>query len=304
MRAFLFYTWFLASTLQVSGCKTLESVSQPKILGGEKAVEGQFPATIRLATLMCTGTVIGAQTILTAAHCVSKIDEPVMRSTLAPGAIITFHYGADIGPPINVQVVGVEVHPTWFAKMREAQETSQLVKQQPQLLAAVTASKDVTDIAVIRVKENLNLPIAAIDSSVKQIGEQVTIQGYGLPSASSPGPGKVLHFFKKKINGVDARKYYFNRESDVDPASIKDMKNVTTGDSGGAVYCGADAAKICGVNSGGLTSGAKVEDIFAQLESQGIDPYVDGAFDKLLLGSYFAARIDTPDVMQWIHDRR
>ena len=70
-------------------CASPAMAQQPRIIGGNTASEGEYPAQgfLRLQTSVgpftCGGTLIGARQFLTAAHCATQ---PGTETPLAPGA--------------------------------------------------------------------------------------------------------------------------------------------------------------------------------------------------------------------------
>lgn len=281
-----------------------EGQSESKTIGGVQAAAGQFPATVLLPDQLCTGTIIGKNAILTAAHCV--LDEKLsIRTTLAPGVKVSVGASETITnkslTPYTVSAV--ELHPS-AAEVRA--EMLKLGPTDDKSLIKLVYNSRVSDLAVIIVHEDFAKPYAAI-SPVPQVKSQdLILQGYGKPYFNSSGPGNTLNYYKRRYAKLLSTRMWFNAADEAQRDDILRRKSLTAGDSGGATYVEAalNKAVVVGVNSGGeLTD---IADPIAEIKAQGLDPFANDleAIHKIMLGDYFVARTDwlagSPSAGLWL----
>ncbi len=123
---------------------------------GLEAEAGEWPDVVEVAD-RCTGSIVGNDTILTAAHCLKDVDpnRPDI-SILVPG----------LG---SFEVVSVFSHPHWLWR--------------PSASGAEFRALESHDIAVLRVKTRNafahHIPVRFLSSSADLIGASVSMIGYG-----------------------------------------------------------------------------------------------------------------------------
>lgn len=157
--------WLLAAGCDRSS-RPIERAVSPQIINGAPLAEELSPQVVRLDLLfsdapgsgrfhtLCTGTIIGARSVLTAAHCVQS-----GNNTFVAGTIQTVDGAFD--------VAGFAVHPNFH----------------------VDASLGLLDDAAV-IGTAADLPIAPMPilASISPVaGETLTIEGYGVTESGASG---------------------------------------------------------------------------------------------------------------------
>lgn len=165
------------------------------------------PSTVALlrddGTVACSGTMIGATTVLTAAHCRDKLGRASAR--------VRGRYRLPAGGYQDVEGIGdlVVLYPVSDASYAGATSTW------------------TPDLAVLRLRWALELPRARLDAGTAGLGSEVTVAGFGITHAD-PGGGKK-HF---GINTVtDGTGWFFQQRWRPELGG-----GVCAGDSGGSVF--------------------------------------------------------------------
>ena len=194
---------------------------QQSIINGE--VTGDYPSTglllfsdnFETATVGCTATLIGCQTVLTAAHCVCPEDVYSGTCAVQPRGLFFQHAG-------YYEVAEINVHPDYRRLSNSALEH---------------------DIAVITLTE----PVSGIEPTPIQMEQPAlgpaTIVGFGRTSES-------LHDYGVKRTGTAQLTACDGNESDAQHLCWRNDSLLCQGDSGGPLFVGeGDAMTIAGVSS-------------------------------------------------------
>jgi hypothetical protein len=243
-----------------AGClaPSKSDASASELVGGTRAVEGQFPSTLYLA-FGCTGAKVGPRHILSAAHCVTAQEHggllsPALRAG-SPIAVSNATVPRAEGTMITVTIAKVWVHPGW-------------VEQSDAVWNPEATAGDVAVIELDAPSEALlaRVPEATIDLKPVQPGDLITIGGYGcesFPAESAPTPLKSQK--TRVIEGKDTASGarwvgdFFATQSLREPpppgsvdggTSSEGLAGLCPGDSGGPVYRDDGSTRlIAGVNS-------------------------------------------------------
>jgi secreted trypsin-like serine protease len=166
------------SALQLHGCKQRpESDSRVKVVNGTIVNENGFPAVVRIRfelsstrSAECTATWVSDRTLLTAAHCVEGADR-------SPGKL-----SVSKGTGIGQRAVKVISHPTYRP-----------------------GCGDCNDIAIAIFKENTSpfyIPVALTQA---QVGDPLTIVGFGNFNHETQSGSGVKRRGNNKVSAIDYR---------------------------------------------------------------------------------------------------
>ena len=210
----LFFTILILST----GCAKNAHVKENKIFNGSignktysivngaPVKPGQFPATVGLVDdrgrVFCTGSIIGYDFIMTAAHCViEKLDT-------------TFYimYDCESENSCNnyIQVIGMAIHPSYRHNQRNWNDIAVLLLGNP-----------------IKTKNNIELLPYSKYTDVLKPGKLVFLVGYG--RSSDHGGAGILRYGVAVINKISGKEIILGKD-DVTKG------NVCYGDSGSPLY--------------------------------------------------------------------
>lgn len=192
-------------------------------------------------TPICTGTVIGRRTILSAAHCFVDVATSQKTTIEELATKLSVGFGVEIvasqrDPAVQFRAIeSVDVHPNY--KMNA--------------LAAAGAGEELDDVSIIHLSEDIPLSATVVslsnDASVLEKGKVLDIAGYGVT--------------KGGVNSVHAT--HLNRtqitidEPNVNPTqfsyNVIGGHSACSGDSGGPAYTHDDNGKlvVVGVTSWG-----------------------------------------------------
>ncbi len=190
----------------------------------------------------CSGTLIQANAVLTAAHC-------AVKGTIAAGVF----YG-DANNPKFVSVASIRQHPAYVP-----------ITQSLGTLAAFN------DVAVYILKQNINLPVLPIDSSKAVVsGDVIDIFGYGTDengdfSFDDLKSGQML------VDSVT--------ENHISTFFNGDGSNTCQGDSGGPAIIQINGqSALVGITSTGTARNCKEGDnsLFTNLQNPSILDFISG----------------------------
>ncbi|EDV46403.1 serine protease SP24D [Drosophila erecta] len=194
-----------------------DSDVEPRIVGGTKAQEGQFPHQISLrrrGSHTCGGSIITKDYVVTAAHCVKQGNNvaPANQLEIQAGSLLLSSGG------VRVPVATVTVHPNYKGIGH--------------------------DVAVLRLRNSLsfNSKIAAIELATKDPPSDATvdISGWGAISQRGPLSNSLLYVQVKALSRESCQKSYFRQLPETTMCLLHPKnKGACYGDSGGpATYQG------------------------------------------------------------------
>lgn len=126
----------LCSSLGLGACDAHDEpegeLDELRIIDG--SLTDQWPAVVGIASSvgLCTGTQISDRLILTAAHCLTEVDENGVITTAAP-ASVSVYWGADLlatltGQPDPTRIglrgaTRIDIHPSWTFELAASTES-------------------------------------------------------------------------------------------------------------------------------------------------------------------------------------
>lgn len=287
-----------------AGCRTAstQGESEAKLVGGTEALDHEYPSVLIWTTAdspltksYCTGTKIGANLLLTAAHCVLLQDD-------VPNAPYTgrWHRIASMGPGKEIKysrerrLAAQTPHQRLkIVKLHLPPAVDNCLAAAP-LLPECTGRMPKPDIAVIEVSGMEGTPFGAMPKSAVEYGrvetgQRITIMGYGMTDDEMNHlPRLKFHrsevaapnVLKAKLEGTEAERdglpdmrLFFGSVGILEGALFA---NLGSGDSGGPVMREtANGPVVIGVNSDG----------FCPLEQLECQRTTNSFFQRLDLGA-------------------
>ncbi|XP_016924071.2 serine protease SP24D [Drosophila suzukii] len=225
---FLFLLCAAGSLGQVQA-KSNDSVVEPRIVGGTRAKEGQFPHQISLRRRgghTCGGSIISENYIVTAAHCVKQ------GSNVAPADQLSIQAGSLLlsSGGVVIPVATVTVHPNYKGNGY--------------------------DVAVLRLKQSLNLGsnIAAIQLATDDPPTDATvdISGWGYISQKGPISNSLLYVQVKALSRETCQRHYLRQLPETTMCLMHPSnKGACYGDSGGPATYGGKLVGLASFVIGG-----------------------------------------------------
>jgi hypothetical protein len=186
------------------------------IVGGDDAGVCQFPSVVSMlvfggSTMICSGTLIHPQVVLTSAHCLIP-DSPI--DSVGFGELTP-----DVGEPaLVVDTVQCEGHPGWAEN--ESHDVAYCILEQP-------VGVDIVPL------------IAGCENDALQVGQETVIVGFGSTFAIvDPDTGEFL-----EIEGIGTKRYttqtihsHDTEMGFVNMVGVDNMHSACFGDSGGPAF--------------------------------------------------------------------
>jgi len=173
----------LLGLVTLASCRTFNSPSDPKLIGGTLATATDIPYVVFIRSNVgdgCTATKIAAKMYLTAAHCLQDSDTRGIRAGFTNLADVTFtidsarhvQFGDDIADDARFTIKNVFVHPQYVA--------SCLVSSGDNCGDTLGRYPWPPDVGIFEIKEETpSIPIAAINFAPIPDGTKVIVAGYG-----------------------------------------------------------------------------------------------------------------------------
>ena len=289
LRAFAAVIGTAGCAAALVACKARDTRSDVKLVGGDEAQPGQFPGVVNLGQA-CTGTVVDAHHIVTAAHCV--VNAGMASTTYEALLVPLFKKGRklDITSDIDMKtatktpitIADALVHPEFVRAASEIDYWNRCNNDRNCRPIGVRPPFP-PDIAVLVTVEPINLPDAnfrtaqieygLIPTTIDSAPTMLEIVGYGcekgsnvqqIPSTFRQKAGKVPIVGKEGLAGINTlsldpdglvKTYTMTRGMLEDPEAA----SLCPGDSGGPTFYESPVdhvKRLAGVNSSSWFPGA------------------------------------------------
>jgi hypothetical protein len=228
---------------------TTDPGADPAIIDGNEASPGEYPWAVRLLG-GCSGSLIRSDLVLTAAHCVDDI---------VAGDEVAVEIGrTDLSDPFETferrRTPSIVLHPDWDEDTFE------------------------NDVALLRLREPVNVPTVAVATSAPAPGTDARIIGYGRTGPDDPAATELREGDSEVIADTAADSPIRSRtRAERDVMVVLDGESGTCrGDSGGPALVRVDDRWVqFGVNS--WTPGGSDDcrpDVFTDLTSDGVSAWL------------------------------
>lgn len=220
----------------------LSPIASIAYVGGGPVPPGALPASIALeigGDNFCSGVVVSATQILTAAHCVTGWT----RDGLLEMHELFYPYTDrenEIHEPHSIRAIYLS--PTWPVDLNldDARSRQKYGFSSKKLLG-------LTDVAIIEVTEPLSMPAASLSFQPVRAGDAVLVGGYGCITDGGGEFGQLTAAWKKVV--AVGRFTFETAYPDLDPSH---RSHLCEGDSGGPVYRALNDGRgfeVVGINS-------------------------------------------------------
>ena len=237
------------------------AVGAQALPNGVPTKEGELTQIVKLtlASGICSGTIIGPNTVVTAAHCFEGLTNASVVITV-PGDRDYEASGYLLNPKRNLSDIlppGVPDRAAWD-RLSDDQKV-QAITQSKEAVLKIYAEKLKHDLAVVQLAAPAEfksyIPVQAHQPPSGFVGRKVTLVGYGITNGS--GPGGIERTGSNTIRSSWAGLLIYlglirNREDQQPDGADAGLAN---GDSGGAMLL--DGALV-GVNTNFLDSNAEI----------------------------------------------
>ncbi|MEK6627423.1 MAG: trypsin-like serine protease [Bdellovibrionota bacterium] len=206
-------------------------------IGGQVAKKGQF-SFIAMIEYNCTTSIIAANKLLLAAHCVNLIKGD--NSLYVGQEIMLYTSPVVVGSqPTRIKIKKIDVHPWWQEKINQGLHAS-----------AFMFSNETSDLAIITLEENIktspSVQVISFDFQALKIKQPVYAGGYGCEEREVPSRNPKYKFALKPVKSFRGN-FVFLDTTNLKP---KGSSMACEGDSGGPVFILKNKKYyIVGVNS-------------------------------------------------------
>ncbi|MBK9073223.1 MAG: trypsin-like serine protease [Myxococcales bacterium] len=234
----------LSSLIATAACveqPPATEASQAAIIGGLSAKIGDYPAVVAIFDqgdrTICTGTLIAPDAVLTAAHCVSHVDDAA-RQRLIADTVVYLDTLSMFDPVTTIKVADITIHPNYMALAQDPEQNGY------HDVAIIRLAQPITDRRVAHVSRQGVGAIGAAD---------FTLVGYGIYDEASGNTGRLHATQDASIDCAphgtpNDRFICFDRA---------DGTGACAGDSGSPLYEASEAGvlAVVGVHSWGSSGG-------------------------------------------------
>lgn len=146
------------TSVATANCVRQGAPSQPKITNANKAATNEFPSVVLISLgksldETCSGTFISSETVITAAHCISHLQQNEMK----PSGNLKVFVGGPKGKEIPIKKV---FFPKWAGQQN--------------------MPIDGYDLAILQVSENSAPAVSPIRTKSVAPGDSIVLAGYGM----------------------------------------------------------------------------------------------------------------------------
>jgi hypothetical protein len=184
-------TWIGAALAACAGCAARGRDDAPRrqstaIVSGEPSPSPDDDAVVLIrhvtadGEILCTGTLVAANLVVTARHCVSFVNDGLFQCTVRGEPIALTDGGG---------VLGADIAPESIEVYTGAVPGSVPVARGQEIISTLSLTECVNDLAFVVLDRSLGDPVASVRLGTKTVaGEAVHIVGYGI---EQKGPSEL-----------------------------------------------------------------------------------------------------------------
>ncbi|SPP89419.1 serine protease SP24D [Drosophila guanche] len=230
LRILAFVLLLLACLAGYCLAQDLDDGASPRIVGGTRAIAGQFPHQIslrRINRFVCGGSILSTSYVLTAGHCVKSGNNvtPASQLNIRAGTLLLS------GGGVRVNVAQVVVHPQYRNSAGH-------------------------DVAVLRLASTLQfsslIKAISLASSDPPDNALVDISGWGAIYHNGPVSDHLLYTQVRNLARDTCKQNYYSHLSDTTMCLLHEAnKGACHGDSGGPATYGGNLVGVASFVLGG-----------------------------------------------------